>query len=49
MLRDGGHLAVLTDRHTKNLHRFFSEVGDIYTRLAPDMYSPFMTYDIRYT
>lgn len=41
LLRKRGHLAVITDQHTKNLGGFFSDVDEIYQRLAPDMYSPF--------
>ena len=41
LLKKGGHLAVLTDQHTKNLDGFFADVEPIYEELAPDLYSPF--------
>ena len=41
LLKPGAHLAVLTDRHVKNMEGFFTEVQQIYRAEAPDMASPF--------
>lgn len=41
LLKPQGHLAVLTDRHTKHLGGFFTEVNSIYKALAPDMIATF--------
>lgn len=41
LLHPRGHLVVFTDRHTKNMEGFFTEVQVLYETLAPDMLSPF--------
>jgi len=37
LLKNGAHLSVLTDRHTKNMKGFFTEVHEVYQTIAPDM------------
>ena len=37
LLKNGAHLVVLTDRHTKNMEGFFTEVHEVYQTIAPDM------------
>ena len=37
LLKNGAHLVVLTDRHTKNMQGFFTEVQEVYQTIATDM------------